>query len=207
MPNPVTFIHKNGRVIPIRSSNGAAEALRAPVSAPGTAIKAVAKQTAGAVNEGAVKPAVAQLSGAVSALHNAGNRVVSHVENGLTAVGLAPTIHVNHRLDMLSLGLSVGTGILGAATFSSPKKFVAGLAATKAIDAVGTAANVASVAGRGFHKERAKQAIRQEARNFVVGNAVYAAGILGFKGNRAAGKAALKITGQKIVSVAKRVFG
>lgn len=94
-------------------------------------------------------------------------------------------IKVNKGFDALGLGLSVASGAIGAATFSSGAKgFLGGFVAGHALDAAGVASNIASVAGKGKLKERAKQAARQEARNFIVGNAVYGAGLLGIKKNR-----------------------
>lgn len=94
-------------------------------------------------------------------------------------------IKVNKSLNALGLGLSVASGALGAATFShGAKGFLGGFIAGHALDAGGVAANIASVAGKGKLKERATQAARQEARNFVIGNAVYAAGLIGIKKNR-----------------------
>lgn len=96
-----------------------------------------------------------------------------------------PKIKINKGLDALGLGLSVVSGAVGAATFGrSAKSFVGGMVASHGIDALGITANVASVKGHGQRAERIKQATRQEARNLVVGNAVYFGGILATKGGR-----------------------
>lgn len=96
-------------------------------------------------------------------------------------------VKVNRALDIGGLGLSVASGALAAATFSAGAKgFLGGSLASHLLDVAGVSANVASVAGKGKIKKRAEQASKQEARNFAVGNAVYLAGILGFKRNRQA---------------------
>ena len=114
--------------------------------------------------------------------------VAAHeVRQGLKKTHPRQDIKINHSLDIAGLGISLATGVLGAVTFSgSAKKVIGGALATHAIDAVGVAANVASVAGRGHKEERAKQFARQEARNLVAGNAVFAFGLLASKTNRKA---------------------
>lgn len=164
MGDVVGFFRKNGRVIPIRSSSGA-----------GHAAKASSKIIKGATHVGRA----ASIGASAHAIHSG---LKSHKSNERQAA-----IKVNRGLDALGLGLSVGTGVLGAATFGmGAKGFIAGSAATHAVDALGVGINAASVAGKGKTKERVKQAARQEARNLVVGNAVYAAGILAVKKNRQA---------------------
>jgi hypothetical protein len=118
-------------------------------------------------------------------------------------------INVNHKLDLASLGLSAATGAIGAATFATPRGLALGSAATHVIDAAGTALAAASVVGKGHKKERAKQFARQETRNFLVGNAIYGAGILGLKKNReAAAEYAVKGLeySKKILGFAKKAL-
>lgn len=96
-------------------------------------------------------------------------------------------IKVNRALDMTGLGLSVAAGVVAASTFSGGwKSAVGGAIASHAVDAAGIAANVASVAGRGNARARAEQGAKQEARNFIVGNAVWGAGFLASGKNRKA---------------------
>lgn len=123
---------------------------------------------------------------------------------GAGALVRKPTgIKVNHALDLTGLGLSVASGALAAATFSGGVKgLVGGHLAAHGIDAAGIAANVASVSGHGKIKARAKQAAKQETRNFLVGNAVYAAGVLGSSNNRAA----LAGYTSKIVGLARKAL-
>ncbi len=111
-------------------------------------------------------------------------------------------IHVNRALDLGSLGLSIASGVVAAATFGTPKGLVAGFLASHAIDAAGIGANIASVAGKGDTKLRAKIAAKQEGRNFIAGNAVYAAGVLG----TATGRAALVNYTSKILEFGRKVL-
>lgn len=112
----------------------------------------------------------------------------------------AKHITVNHKLDLTGLGLSVASGAVAAATFSTPAGFVGGHLAAHAIDAAGIGANIGSVAGRGHAKERAQQGAKQEFRNLLVGNAIYGAGVLGVKKNRDA----LIGATQKILALARK---
>ncbi len=145
-----------------------------------------------------------------SSAHKVVKHVVGGAALGATAVGittLKPSskqkFKVNSGFDVTGLGLSVVSGALAAATFSSPKRLVLGHAATMAIDVGSVAANIASVAGSGNKKERALQAAKQESRNFAVGNAVFALGVLGVKKNRQA----LAGYSSKILSMTRRVLG
>lgn len=126
-----------------------------------------------------------------------GAAVSSYGAKKIRQEGLKNTkIKVNQKLDLTSLGLSIASGVISAASFTGGVKRVAGGALlSHAVDALGTAATIGSVAGKGQGKERAKQAAKQEARNFVVGNAVYAAGIIGVKKNR-----------QAVVGYAKKIL-
>jgi hypothetical protein len=121
-----------------------------------------------------------------------------------------PPVKVNRGLDLAGLGLSVASGVLGAATFSSGVKgFVGGAIGGHAIDAAGIAANLGSVAGKGRLKDRATQAAKQEGRNLVIGNAVFAAGVLGSSKNRAtlAGMAKGAAAGAaKVLAVSRKVL-
>lgn len=181
--NQVKFVRKGGRVIPIRIAKGAAK---------------VAKRAAPLARGVA-------LAGAAYG-----------IEKGIKQRKANPKqdIKVNRGLDALGLGLSVASGAVGAATFShGAKGLIGGMIAGHAMDIGGIASNIASVAGKGKLKERAKQAARQEARNLIVGNAVYAAGILGVKRNREQavkyGVAAAEKTAeyaQKIVAFARKAL-
>jgi hypothetical protein len=118
----VRFIRRNGKVIPIRAALQAARATRVGVA---TAKVGLATSSAHKVFRGSKQ--------------SGGLRQLFHRE-----------IKVNRGFDALGLGLSVASGIIGAATFSSGTKgFLAGAAASHAIDAAGVAANVASVSARG----------------------------------------------------------
>jgi len=177
----VGFFRKDGRVIPIRSSGAG--------RAAGHALK-IAKGAS----------AIAHGTTAVVGAH----ALATHLRNVKAS---SSKVHVNRGLDALGLGLSIGTGALAAATFSGGiKTFAAGALATHAIDAAGITANAAAVAGHGHTKERVRLGARNEARNFVIGNAVYAAGILGIKKNRDVlvnvGKTAFKF-GKKLVMAAE----
>lgn len=112
-----------------------------------------------------------------------------------------PAFKKNMALDAAGLGLSIASGVVAAATFATPKGFLAGHAAAHAIDALGVSANVASVTGKGHGRERAQAGAKQELRNLAIGNAVYFAGVAGFKQNRSAAKA----YGVKAIGVAKKI--
>lgn len=153
----VRFIRKGGRVIPIGA------------------------KTAGKVAGRIAKKALpgARIVGAASAVYAIKKNIKKYKANP------KQDIKVHKGLDALGLGLSVASGALGAATFSSGLKgFLGGALGSHLIDAGGVTANIASVTGKGKFKQRAEQAARQEARNFLIGNAVYAAGIIGIKRNR-----------------------
>lgn len=188
----IRFIHKDGRIIPIRSAAASAgQAAGRGIRKVGGKLASLHKQTRFA--HGAVVGAGA----AIAAQH--GSIKSNH-----------PEVKVNQKLNLLGLGLSIGTGVLGAATLShGAKSFIVGSAASHAIDALGVGLNVASVAGNGHKAERAKQAAKQEARNFAVGNAVYLAGAVATKGNRAAlvagAKGTLKYAG-KTLAFARKVL-
>lgn len=152
------FFRKGGKVIPIRAASSAARAA-SHGSKAAHVVKAVAR--AGIVAKG----------------------VHSIRKSGLKS----KEIKVNRALDMTGLGLSVAAGIVAASTFSGGwKSIAAGAVASHAVDAAGIAANVGSVAGKGKLKARAEQGAKQEARNFIVGNAVWGAGLLASSQNRKA---------------------
>jgi len=121
---------------------------------------------------------------AVTAAAAHGTRASGHSPNAKH-----PAFKTNGALDAAGLGISLASGAIAAATFSTPKGFVAGHAAAHALDALGVTANLASVAGKGHAKERAKQGAKQEIRNLVLGNLVYGAGVIALPKNRAAAKA------------------
>ncbi len=79
-----------------------------------------------------------------------------------------------------SVGASVASGIVSGLTFFRPglKSFLGGTGASIGLDAVSTAANVASYAGKGNFKGRAKGIAKLEATNILVGNAVFAGTLL-----------------------------
>lgn len=149
----VSFIRKNGKVIPIRAASGAGR------------IAKHASSTAHVV--GAV--------GGAYAIHKASKQKSD------------TKIKVNRALDLSGLGLSIASGVVAASTFAGGGKgLLGGHAVAHAIDIAGVSSNAASVAGKGDRKARVEQGLKQEARNFVIGNAVYAAGVLGVKKNREA---------------------
>jgi hypothetical protein len=159
---PVRFIRKGGRVIPIREPD-------AVISKAGRTLLTRGSKPLKILRGAAVVGTAADIT------------------RGIKKFKANPKqkIKVHQGLDALGLGLSVASGALGAATFShGAKGLISGMIAGHAIDAGGIAANIASVSGKGKLKERATQAARQEARNLVIGNAVYAVGILAVKKNR-----------------------
>lgn len=191
----VRFIRKDGRIIPIHAraagNASARTGARAAVGAAGKKLAKLHKSTRFAHG-------VAVGAGAAMIAHH-GKIGSRH-----------PQVKVNKKLDLLGLGLSVASGVAGAATFShGARGLLAGFVASHAIDAAGIAANVASVTGKGHKIERAKQGAKQEARNFVIGNAVFAAGIVATKNNRATlvkgAKAGLKYAG-KTLAIARKVL-
>lgn len=172
MSDAIRFIRKNGRIIPIAARTGADH----------SRIARAAVHTSRAVGIG----------------------VAAHeIKKGLTSKNAKQPIKVNKFADAASLGLSIASGAIGAVTFTGgAKRIVGGALGVHAVDAVGIAANAASVAGHGKAKERGKQFARQEARNLLVGNAVYAAGIVGIKKNRVA----LAGYASKVIAFAKKVI-
>ncbi len=152
----VRFIRKAGRVIPLRGVSGAYNA-----SKHGTNVFKAATLGAG----------VAAIKRSEKRKKSLGERIFP--------------IKVNRGYDALGLGLSVATGALSAATFhSGVKGFIGGQVIAHGIDAAGIAANTASVAGHGRLRARVEQGAKQEARNFIVGNGVYFAGVLAQKKTR-----------------------
>lgn len=182
---PLTFIRHNGRVIPIHGQEPPGE------KKPG-------------IVEQHKKVAHAAVAATSSVVHKA----KVHVEAGLDALGVhLQPVQTNKKLDALGVGLSVASGVVSAATFSKGVKgFAGGLVASHGLDALGVGANLASVAGKGQRKERVKQAARQEARNFVIGNAVFGAGIIGSKTNRATLKRAITKGSQKVFAATSAVL-
>lgn len=217
----VTFIRKNGRIIPIREKVAhASNAATAAAAGGAYAIhrKMMKKPLISASAKNSVKSAGAKLGGKLAKLHKQ-TRFAHGVAVGAGAALAAqhgtfkstnPEVKVNQKLNLLGLGLSIGTGLLGAATLSGgAKRFLAGAAVTHAIDAAGVGLNVASVAGKGHKLERAKLAAKQEARNFAIGNAVFVAGAVATKSNRAAlvagAKTSIKYAG-KTLAFARKVL-
>lgn len=158
MGDAIGFIRKNGRIIPLHAASG--------VGRHG------------------------KLVGHAAHAYNISRRASSvkkHVNTYKKDDGKDNKVKINRALDMTGLGLSVASGVVAAATFSGGwKTLAAGALASHAIDAAGIAVNVASVAkGNAENKSgAAKQAAKQEARNFAIGNAIYGAGLVGIKKNR-----------------------
>lgn len=175
--NSVTgFFRRNGKVIPIRSSSGE-------------------HQQKGNIHDqgnSAHTAAVHKLNQAAAGVRHAGETAKIHINVGLEALGSnvrlpVEPIKVNRKLDIAGLGLSIASGLVGAATFSGgSKKFIAGLAGSHILDAAGIGANIAAVAGKGRLKERSKLAAQNEFRNFAIGNAVFGVGLLASSKNRQA---------------------
>lgn len=177
---PVRFIRRGGRVIPIRKPD-------AIYSKTGQKI---------AMGESLGLKAARGVSAAF-----AGVAIAEGVKR--RRAFKKQDVKVNPYWDAASLGLSVASGVLGAATFTSGTKgFISGLAGGFALDAASTAANLASVAGPGKHRSRLKQAARNEARNIIVGNSVYAAGILA---NPTARATALEYASKAVTLFRKRL--
>lgn len=156
MSDIVGFFRKNGHVIPIRAASGTSRTVK------------------GATNVARV----ATVAASAAAVHKSAKTLKGSEHKSV--------VKVNKGLDALGLATAIGSGALGAATFSmGTKGFIGGAIATHAIDAVGIGVNAASVAGKGHKADRVKQGARQEARNLIIGNAVYGAGLLASKKNRA----------------------
>lgn len=171
MGDAVSFIRKNGKIIPIRAAQGAGHASRA-----GKILRGAKAATAVGASVGLAKGALAKKKG--------------HSD-----------VAVNKKYDAAGFALSVGSGIIAAATFGlGVKGFAAGAVASHGLDALGVAANVASVRGKGNLRGRAEQGAKQEARNLVIGNAVFGAGLLASSKNRAR----LVSWTQKAVALAKK---
>jgi hypothetical protein len=168
------FFRRGGKIIPIRMAAGAHRSGRIALS--------TAK--AGA------------LGGSAYETHRAHTRKKSLHER------LIP-VKVNRKLDAVGLGASVASGVIGAATFhSSLRGLLAGQVVGHVIDAGGIAANVASVKGHGRLKDRAEQGAKQEARNFLVGNAVFYGGVLAQKKTREG----LKVFGKKALTYGAKLL-
>lgn len=184
MADTVGFFRKNGKIIPIHKVAG------------GAAKSAISTGARAGYRAGHIAGRATQYGLGAYAIHQ--------------AVKKKPQIKVNSGLDALGVGLSALSGAIGAATFAGgTKSFVAGAAAGHAIDIAGVAANAASVAGQGDKKGRAKQFARQEGRNFLIGNGVFAAGLIGMKRNREAlaegSKKAVAVT-QKIIAFTRKAL-
>lgn len=178
----VGFFRKDGRVIPIRASSGGRQG-RASTKVPGRHGLPLAR--------GAQVAATA-----ASTTYQVHRSIQAHKAP-------AQKIQVRRGLDALGIGLSVASGVLGAVTFSGgTKSFIGGAVGGHVLDAAGIAANAASVTGKGKTKSRIRQGARQESRNFLIGNAVYAAGILGSKTNRAT----LVASAKKLIEFGKKAL-
>lgn len=114
------------------------------------------------------------------------------------------TLQPNRGLQAVGFATNVASGILSGATmFSGGKKFWASQAGSFGLDAVSSTANVASFAGKGKLKQRAKLAAKQEVINNAAGYAAFGATLL----SSAKGRAKLLEYGQKAVSLAKAAGG
>jgi hypothetical protein len=170
----VKFIRRNGKVIPIGA------AVR-------TGARVVKKTALKAAKGGSLALSGAQIASAARTIKKNPKQ----------------DIKINQGYNALGLGLAAGAGALSAATFGlGAKGFFGGMAGSLALDVGGAAANIASVRGRGRTGERIKQAARQEARNFLVGNAVYGVGLLAFKKNRER----LAMGAAKVIEFAKKAL-
>lgn len=158
----VRFIHKDGRIIPIRAAASAAGGRRAKV--------------AGRVLKTAKAASVAGATAAATKAYQESRK--KKKDTG---------IKVDKKFDAAGLGLSVASGVVAAATFGmGAKGFTAGMVGSHVLDAASIAANVKAVSGKGHIKERAQEGAKRETRNIIAGYGVYGAGILAFKGNRQA---------------------
>lgn len=109
------------------------------------------------------------------------------------SIGNQKGIKVRPILDTLGLGTAVASGAVAAATFSGPlRKVGLGIAASLGLDAISSASAALSVMGKGKVEERIKQGAKQEARNFLLGNLVFAGGLIGTPANRARAAALAK---------------
>lgn len=164
------FIRKNGKIIPITAAKGARAA------------------------------AVTTRVGRAATAIGAGASLAHGARLAKTSKGHSD-VKVNKKYDAAGFALSVASGVVAAATFGlGIKGFAAGAVASHGLDALGISANIASVAGRGNAVGRTKQGAKQEARNLIVGNAVFAGGVLASK----SGRARLVSWTQKAVSLAKK---
>ncbi len=178
----IGFFRRNGKVIPVRASSGGGNSNR--------------------MHDGGNHPGshiATKINKAKDKLKEASEQAKVHANTGLQKVGVDARFHVepikaNKKLDALGLGLSVASGVVSAATFShGTKGFLSGVLGSHVLDAAGIGANVAAVAGKGRTKERAQLAAKNEFRNFVVGNAVFGAGLVMSKKNRGAIKSLVSV--------------
>lgn len=188
--NGVRFIRKNGRIIPIK---------------PG-AWDHAARTTI--VGRKLVHGAVAGTGLALSArdAYRARNKA---------KIPKNPNVKVNKGWNAAGLGLSIASGALAAATFAKNGNgwgsVIKGAVASHIIDAAGVAANIKSVSGsKASDRDKAEQIAKQEGRNFLIGNGVYAAGMFGLKRNRKAAvdyvKSGYKVS-KKVVKAARTLLG
>jgi hypothetical protein len=133
------------------------------------------------------------------------------ISAGIRSSGLAikrPETNIKPKqgLRALGFGLSVASGIVGAATVSGgAKKLLTGLAVSTGLDIASSTANVAAYTGKGNGKERFKLAAKQEGINQSVGWGIYGAGLLASKKNRQAIGGGIKTFGMKASSLIRRV--
>lgn len=191
------FFRRDGHVIPIRESDG--KNSRSHTSVHHT------DATQGPSKFSKVR---AQAKKVTSYAHDTKEDFKSRTNDQFKKAGIKTRLPVeppivNKNMDRLGLGLSVASGAIAAGTLSGfgAKGFVAGQTAAHVLDAFGIGANISSVAGRGRKTERTKQAAKQEARNFIIGNTVYALGALGLKKNRQAAAGVAR----SAVQIVKRV--
>ena len=176
----IRFIRKDGRIIPIRDG-----------SAPsGTD-----------AGQKPPHPAVRKLQAARANLHVKKEEFKIKVNAGLEKIGSQtrlPTEPITPRKDLnaLGLGLAVAGGAISALTFTgSAKKIIIGQTVGQLFDIGSSIANVGSVAGADRRKERLKLGAKQELRNTIIGHAVFGAGLVGLKKNRAATVSGIRTVG------------
>lgn len=160
------FIRKNGKIIPIR--DGAKGATRTVARG---AVKGAAKR---AIIKGASRGFRLGQAAGIATAAVAAKKIKRQ------------PIKVDPVMNAVGIGAAVASGVAGAAGFShGAKGFFGSLGVSLGLDAVSTGANIASVRkGPGTTKQKALQVAKQEARNIVIGNAVYGAGLLAVQKNR-----------------------
>lgn len=179
----ISFIHKDGRIIPIRGASSAIRASRAAVGAAGVVahvkerrqpkskFKAVADQVTR--RNQPIKPNKAMKYGSMA---------LSAVEGAATGLALGHGFKVGAAAHIAGLGLEAGTVGLAAGAY----------------------------AGRGKFKQRSVAIAKQEATNQAIGWGVYGASILGRKAGREALVANAKTVASyagKVLKIGRKILG